>query len=299
MLLGITTGATLVMVVGAALLYGRAVVKAEQGHALVVSRPNGDDVRFGSTVVLPLIHRAEVIDLRAQTLVIDRQAERGVSCRDGVRVDVVLTAHLRINPTNDDVLKVARTVGCARASDPATLQQLFEGKLSEALKTVAVQLDFEQMHRDRQVVKDQIISIVGTDLSGWVLDDVVIDRLEQTPLEHLDPNNILDAQGIRTITERTSQERIRKHDLEAETERQLRRQELQRNELDLEIERQLRQRQLELEELVIELERRKLDMLGRFRETTGRELTEQELRARLEDGVRGMIERVLEERERA
>ena len=42
----------------------------------------------------------------------------------------------------------------------------------------------------------KIISI-GKDLNGYALEDIAIDYLEQTPLETLDPNNVLDAEGIR------------------------------------------------------------------------------------------------------
>lgn len=270
----------LVLLAGVALLYARAVVKAEHGHALVVSRPGRDEVRFGSSVVLPLVHRAEPIDLRTKTVLVDRRGKQSITCRDGVRADVGVTAHLRVNRTAEDVLKVAQSVGCARAGDPAVLEGLFAGKLSEAIKTVAAHLDFEQLHRDRQAFKDEVLQLVGADLSGYVIDDLVVDHLEQTPIELLDPNNLLDAQGMRRIVERTSQEKLR------------------RNELELEAERQLQRRRLELEELVIELERVKADALSRFREATGRELGEEQLRSRIEDGLRAAVEQVLDERER-
>lgn len=78
---------------------------------------------------------------------------------------------------------------------------------------------------------------------------------------------------------------------------------MQRLELELaqqklDAERLLRRNQLALEELVIELERRKADVLARFREATGRELSPEELRARLDDGLRAAVERVLDERQR-
>ena len=38
-----------------------------------------------------------------------------------------------------------------------------------------------------------------------MLEDVAIDYLEQTPINKLDPDNILDSQGIRKITELTAQ----------------------------------------------------------------------------------------------
>jgi uncharacterized membrane protein YqiK len=279
--MGIAIAAAVLVLVGVLVLFLRAVVTVEQGQALVVTKPGSDEVRFASGMVLPFIHRGELIDIRTKTLLVERRGKQGVVCRDGIRADVELTAFLRINPTVEDVLKVARALGCARAGDPAVLDALFSAKIADALQTVAAHLDFEPLHRDRDRVKDQLIAIIGTDLSGFVLDDVVLGLIEQTPLELLDPNNVLDAQGIRKITERTAEESVRRNELVQESER-----------------RRLVQ-QLELEELVIELERRKLDALARFREATGRELTNEELRARLEDGLRVMIERVLDERRTA
>lgn len=39
--------------------------------------------------------------------------------------------------------------------------------------------------------------MIGDDLNGYVLEDVTIDYLEQTPKSSLDPNNILDAEDIK------------------------------------------------------------------------------------------------------
>src|SRR5690606_41415773 len=55
---------------------------------------------------------------------------------------------------------------------------------------------------------EEILKVIGTDLNGYVLDDCAIDYLEQTPLEKLNPNNILDAEGIKKITDLTAREHI-------------------------------------------------------------------------------------------
>ena len=68
--------------------------------------------------------------------------------------------------------------------------------------------DFEDLYTQRQEFKDQIIEIIGTDLNGYSLEDAAIDYLEQTPLEALDPENILDAEGIRSITELTAAKNV-------------------------------------------------------------------------------------------
>jgi len=273
-------GVVLVAMAAIVVLYARSYVKVEPGHALVVTKPGRIEVSFDAALVLPLVHRAETIDLRTQTVVIERRGKRGLVCRDGVRADVVARFFVRIQATAEDVGRVATSLGCARASDPAGLQALFEGKFTEALATVAAALDFEHLHRERERFRDQVVEVIGRDISGFVLDDLALEHLEQTPLEQLDPHDILDAQGIRTITERTTRETIRSHELRLDAERQ-------RLRVDH-----------ELQDLVIELERRKADALARFRESTGRELTEDQLRVRLEDELRRVIERVLAERPR-
>lgn len=88
-------------------------------------------------VVLPIVHRAEVLDLSVRTLVIDRRGKDGVTCADGLRADMKVTFLVRVNDTTENILRVARTIGCARAADPGTLEELFGAKFAEAIKTVA------------------------------------------------------------------------------------------------------------------------------------------------------------------
>ena len=46
------------------------------------------------------------------------------------------------------------------------------------------------------------------DLNGFILEDVAIDFLEQTPLNNMDPNDVNDAIGIEKITEITQKRRV-------------------------------------------------------------------------------------------
>jgi len=106
--------------------------------------------------------------------------------------------YLRVNETAEDVLKVAKSIGANRASDKGAVHELFAAKFSEALKTVGKQTEFVQLFENRQDFREQIIEVIGDDLNGYVLEDVAIDYLEQTPIQQLDSNNILDAEGRRT-----------------------------------------------------------------------------------------------------
>jgi uncharacterized membrane protein YqiK len=90
----------------------------------------------------------------------------------------------------------------------------------------------------REAFRDQIIQIIGRDLNGYVLEDAAIDYLEQTPLEHLDDKNILDAQGIRKITELTAIEHVKTNSFENDEVKRIRKQDVERVEAVLELDRQ-------------------------------------------------------------
>jgi uncharacterized membrane protein YqiK len=203
-----------VFLLGLLILIARFYRKVDQGRALIINKMREEpDVTFTGGIVLPIVHRAEVMDISVKTIEIDRRGKDGLICMDNIRADIKVTFFVRVNKTREDVLRVAQAIGCARASDQRTLDELFAAKFSEALKTVGKKLEFEQLYTQRDDFKDQIIQVIGKDLNGYVLDDAAIDYLEQTPLESLDPSNILDARGIRKITEITTRANINTNEL--------------------------------------------------------------------------------------
>ena len=151
------------------------------------------------------------------TLEVDRRGQDGLICKDNMRADITV-ALIRVNETTQDVLKVAKSVGAERASDKEAVNDLFNAKFSEALKTVGKQIDFVKLFEDRIEFREKIIQVIGDDLNGYVLEDVAIDYLEQTPKSALDANNILDAEGIKKITELTAAQNVRTNILERDEE---------------------------------------------------------------------------------
>ncbi|MFN3202412.1 MAG: hypothetical protein ACE366_28695 [Bradymonadia bacterium] len=215
----IAVGVFIVIVIGILVMITRFYRKVDQGQALIVNKLKAEpEVTFTGGVVLPIVHRAETMDISVKAIEIARRGAEGLICRDNIRADIKVNFFVRVNKTTEDVLKVAQNIGCVRASDRATLEELFVAKFSEALKTVGKRLEFEELYTKREEFKDQIVEVIGRDLNGYVLDDAAIDYLEMTPLDQMDANNILDAQGIRKITEITSQQNVRTNDLK-QTER--------------------------------------------------------------------------------
>ncbi len=232
-------GILVFIVGGIALLVFMFHKKVEQGKALIVNTMRKEPVvTFTGMVVYPVIHKAEVMEISLKTIEIDRRGKEGLICSDNIRADIRVSFFVRVNKTQEDVLKVAQAIGCARASDQSTLEELFNAKFSEALKTVGKQMDFEDLYKERDSFRDQIIALIGKDLNGYVLEDAAIDYLEQTPLSSLDPKNILDAQGIRKITQLTATQNIQTNEIARDEEMQIKKKDVQAREAILELERQ-------------------------------------------------------------
>ena len=221
----------------AVLLVSRLFRKVEQGKALIVSKLRKVDVTFTGQVVLPVLHKAEVMDISVKAIEITRTGKDGLICQDNIRADIRITFFVKVNKTVEDVIKVAQAVGTARASDRNTLQELFHAKFSEALKTVGKQLDFTDLYTKREELRYRIIEVIGVDLNGYHLEDAAIDYLEQTPVAQLDPANVLDAQGIRKITELTAVEHVRTNEAQRTEEKEITRQNVDAREAILELER--------------------------------------------------------------
>ena len=145
-------------------------VKVEQGTALIVNdlsaRPK---VRFTGALVVPVLYKAEIMRISLITLQVDRRGKEGLICKDNIRADITVAYYLRVNETTEDVLKVAKSIGASRASDLNAVDELFNAKFSEALKTVGKKFDFIELFEKREEFRDAVVAVIGRDLNGYVL----------------------------------------------------------------------------------------------------------------------------------
>lgn len=227
------------LLLGIMALFKAFYVKVEQGVALIKNdTSNKPKVFFTGAWIFPVIHKKELMRISLITLEVDRRGKEGLICADNMRADITVAFYLRVNETPEDVLKVAKSLGANRASDKNAVNELFNAKFSEALKTVGKQIEFVRLFEDRQQFRDKIIEVIGNDLNGYALEDVAIDYLEQTPKSHLDPANILDAEGIRKITELTAAQNIQTNMFERDEELAIKKKNVETVEAMLELERQ-------------------------------------------------------------
>ncbi len=215
--------------------------KVEKGRAIVRTGGTRAKVILNGGFVVPLVHRAESIDISVKRIEIDRTGKNGLICQDNIRADIKVVFFVRINNVEDDIIKVADSIGCVRASSEPEIRNLFDAKFSEALKTVGKRFLFIQLYEDRDKFREAILKVIGTDLNGYVLEDAAIDYLEQTPIEMLDPDNILDAEGIKKITELTAEQAKLSNKIQRDKEKTIKQQDVEAREAILELERQLKE----------------------------------------------------------
>ena len=245
--------------------------------------------------VVPLVHRVELMDLTLKRIEIARKGTSGLICKDNIRADIEVAFFVRVSNDPAQIKEVAQSIGCARASEQVTLVELFDAKFSEALKTVGKQFDFVQLYDQRDQFKTEIIKVIGTDLNGYQLDDAAIDYLEQTPLELLSPNNILDAEGIKKITELTAQEKVQENQFTREKEKTLKKQDVEAAEAILELEKQrveaVQKQEREIAEITAreQAEAAKVQEEQRLRAEAARIATEEELGVAEENKQRQII----------
>ncbi|MDO6736910.1 SPFH domain-containing protein [Wenyingzhuangia sp. 2_MG-2023] len=218
--------------------------KIPQGEAIVKTGFGGTQVAFDKGMyVIPVLHKVEIMDISVKKIKVERMLEDGLICKDNLRADIKVAFFVRVNKSKDAIIEVAQTIGCERASNEETLYELFEAKFSEALKTVGKKFNFIDLYEARREFRDEIINIIATDLNGYTLEDCAIDYLEQTPIKYLKPDNILDSEGIKKITELTAAQNIKANLIRRDEEKVIRKQDVEAREAILELDKQLAEKE--------------------------------------------------------
>lgn len=237
--IALAAGGIFAVILAIGFVYATLYRKVKKGTALIRTGIGGTRIEFNGILAFPVFHRVEIMDISLKRVEIARTGNNGLICQDNMRADIKVAFFIRVNNAAGDVLRVAQSVGCERASSEDEIRILFDAKLSEALKTVGKRFDFIQLYEDRDKFRDEILKVIGTDLNGFVLDDAAIDYLEQTPLDSLDPENILDAEGIKKIIDLTAEQAKLSNKIARDKERVIKQQNVEAREAILELERQL------------------------------------------------------------
>ncbi|MCC2672489.1 MAG: hypothetical protein K0Q72_4961 [Armatimonadetes bacterium] len=209
-------------------------------EALVRTGMQGVAVALNSGInVFPLIHQVVPVSLETMKLEVERQGQDALITQDNLRVDVKAEFYIRVNPTEEDIIQAARSLGSKSVNAGAVGALVFE-KLVSALRSVAAQKDLAAIHSDRKTFASAVQELVAEELqqNGLLLESVTISRLDQTDPHGLSDENIFDAQGKKKITEITAAARVERNRLERLAEQAITQQNVTTTEQVLNLERQ-------------------------------------------------------------
>lgn len=186
----------------------------------------------GGTFVLPIIHEVTPVYFNLSRLEVSAEKDDALITNDRVRMDARAEFFLRVAQTPEAVSAAATTLGNI-ISDPEQLSAFFEGEFLGAMRTIAANMSMEDIHDNRAAFVEQVKELAGAALAknGLELRSVAIRQLDQTSLEHFNPANRFDAEGLTTLIrivedrrklrneiEQQSVVSIRERNLEAERE---------------------------------------------------------------------------------
>jgi uncharacterized membrane protein YqiK len=164
--------AVIAMVVG---IIAISYKKVSQGQALVISTWNKDPkVSFTNVMAFPFIHHVEVMDITLKTMVVSFAGREKLMCKDSVGVHIEVAFQIRVNPTTEDVLKVARAMGCSQAGTLNKLREVFLPLFTTVVHDVARNIDSDEIDSSRLLFCEKLIMEAGMDMGGFLLETVAV-----------------------------------------------------------------------------------------------------------------------------
>ncbi len=175
-------------------------------------------VSNGGAFVLSVFHDVIDINMRTLRLVVTRTQKQALITRDKIRVDVEAEFYLRVKQDSEAISIAAQTLG-ARTQNPDSLKELIEGKFVDALRSVSAEMGMNELHEQRADFVQKVQNALAGDLekNGLELESVSLTGLDQTNVEHFDPNNAFDAQGLTKITKTIEDNKKMQNDLKQKT----------------------------------------------------------------------------------
>jgi uncharacterized membrane protein YqiK len=190
-------------------------------------------------IVLPVFHEITWVSLETIKFAVSRAREQAVLTADNIRVDVTAELYAHVGHTEEAVLTASRTLG-EKTFDADKVRNLLEAKVVGALRSYAATKTLKQLHENRDAFAREIKDNVSESFAanGLMLEEVTIVALEQSTKEYFRSDNVFDAEGLKVITEITSEARRKVHTTEKQTTVAIRNKDLTTQLELLEIERQ-------------------------------------------------------------
>ena len=203
LLLVMAIGLIVFVFTGVAVTMAKFYRRCGADEALVRTGSGGNKVVIGGGVtVYPILHQLLRVSLRSIKLSVERSGRNALVTHDKIRANVTTELYIKVEPIAEDVLAAARSFG-ERNLDEHAIGDLIEGKLTDALRSVAANQTFMDLHGQRKQFAEHIQNALSEELkkNGLTLENVSITALAMVPVKDLDAQDVFDAEGLRAITE--------------------------------------------------------------------------------------------------
>ncbi len=235
---------TIVIVLIAAILLilflNRYYRKATREVALIRTGAGGQRVVLdGGCLALPFLHKVSDVNMRTTRLEIERLGPKSIITRDRLRVDVAAEFYVRVISTAEGVATAAQALG-SKSFKAADLAETLEGKLADAMLSVAATRTMDELQDDRAGYTREVTALLADNLAqnGLMLESVSLTRLDQTPFHALDENNAFNALGMRRLAEIIAVNKKERAAIEADAEVSVRQSQLEATKRKLTISRE-------------------------------------------------------------
>ena len=232
--------------------------KATRETALIRTGFGGQKVAMdGGCLVLPFLHRAEEINMRAMPLKVSRAGNASLMTEDRLRLDVEMEFNLRVLPTPQGVATAAQAIG-SRSLRTDGLHELLDGRLVGAMQAVVATKTMDQLHENRGEFVREVEALLAENLeqNGLRLESASLTRFDQASLASLaslDENNAFNAVGMRKLAEIISANRKQRATIEADADVSVRQTQLDSLKRKLEIEREQQEAEIAQRQSVEEI----------------------------------------------
>ena len=218
--IGIIAGIILVGIVIIGIIMARLYKRSSKEISFVRTGFGGEKVILnGGALVLPILHEVIPVNMNTLRLEVARINEQSLITKDRMRVDVQAEFYVRVKPTAESIAAAAQTLG-RKTMSPQELKNLVEGKFVDALRSVAAEMDMEELHEKRVDFVQKVQQAVTEDLTknGLELETVSLTGLDQTDVRHFNPQNAFDAEGLTKLTETIEDRRKKRNEIEQNTD---------------------------------------------------------------------------------
>ena len=178
-------------------------------------------------IVLPVFHEVSWVSLETIKLIVGRTNDQAVLTADNIRVDVTAELYTHVGHTEGDILTSSRSLG-EKTFDAEGVRNLLEAKVVSQIRSDAATKTLKELHENRDAfarsIKEKVIE--SFQANGLALEEVTIVSLEQSGKEYFKTDNVFDAEGLKVITEITSNARRKVHETEKRTDVAIRQKDL-------------------------------------------------------------------------